>query len=104
MLDRDKARLDTDATELASTGQDIRGYVTDPGNLRAALRSAITELGPPDVLVYHVGLVRKDSAIGGDDPDWAEGTATRVLGARVAANAVLPELRDGRGSLLFTGS
>jgi len=47
--------------------------------------------------------IRKDSAIGGDDQDWATGTAIRVLGARVAANAVLPELRDGRGSLLFTG-
>lgn len=105
MLDRDKARLDTDAAELASTGQ-VRGYVADaadPGSLRAALRSAITELGAPGVLVYHVGAVRKDSAIGGDDQDWAEGTAVRVLGARIAANAVLPELRDGRGSLLFTG-
>ena len=35
--------------------------------------------------------------------DWATGMAVRVLGARVAANVVLPELRDGRGSLLFTG-
>lgn len=106
MLDRDKARLDADAAELASTGQDVRGYVTDaadPDNLRAALHSAITELGAPDVLVYHVGAVRKDSSIGGDDQDWATGTAIRVLGARVAANAVLPELRDGRRSLLFTG-
>jgi NAD(P)-dependent dehydrogenase (short-subunit alcohol dehydrogenase family) len=106
MLDIDKARLDTDAAELASTGQVTRGYVTDaadPGNLRAALHSAITELGAPDVLVYHVGAVRKDSAIGDDDQDWARGMAVRVLGARVAANAVLPELRDGRGSLLFTG-
>ncbi len=106
MLDIDKARLDTDAAELASTGQDVCGYVADaadPDNLRAAVHSAITELGGPDVLVYHVGAVRKDSPIGGDDQDWANGTAVRVLGARVAANAVLPELRDGRGSLLFTG-
>jgi NAD(P)-dependent dehydrogenase (short-subunit alcohol dehydrogenase family) len=61
MLDRDKSRLDADAAELASTGQDVRGYVADaadPDNLRAALHSAITELGPPDVLVYHVGAVR----------------------------------------------
>jgi NAD(P)-dependent dehydrogenase (short-subunit alcohol dehydrogenase family) len=106
ILDIDKARLDTDAAELASTGRDVRGYVTDaadPGSLRAALHSATTELGAPDVLVYNVGAVRKDSPIGGDDQDWATGTAVRVLGARVAANAVLPELRDGRGSLLFTG-
>jgi NAD(P)-dependent dehydrogenase (short-subunit alcohol dehydrogenase family) len=106
MLDIDKTRLDTDAAELASTGQHVRGYAADaadPGSLRAALHSAITELGAPDALVYHVGAVRKDSPIGGDDQDWANGTAIRVLGARVAANAVLPELREGRGSLLFTG-
>jgi NAD(P)-dependent dehydrogenase (short-subunit alcohol dehydrogenase family) len=106
MLDCDKSRLDTDAAELAPAGHAVRGYVTDagdPGNLRAALRSAITELGAPDVLVYKFGAVRKDSPIGGDDQDWADGMAVRVLGARVAANVVLPELRDGRGSLLFTG-
>jgi NAD(P)-dependent dehydrogenase (short-subunit alcohol dehydrogenase family) len=106
MLDIDKARLDTDVAELAAAGQAGRGYVADaadPDNLRAALHSAITDLGAPDVLVYHVGAVHKDSPIGGDDQDWATGTAIRVLGARVAANAVLPELRDGRGSLLFTG-
>ncbi|MGW2939469.1 SDR family oxidoreductase [Streptomyces sp. NPDC001156] len=105
MLARDKARLDTYAAELASTGQDIRGYVADaadPDNLRAALHCAITELGAPDVLVYNVGVLRKDSALGGDDQDWADVTAINVLGARVAADAVLPELRDGRGSLLFT--
>ncbi|MET8272084.1 MULTISPECIES: SDR family oxidoreductase [unclassified Streptomyces] len=106
MLARDKARLDTYAAGLATTGQDVRGYVADaadPDNLRAALHSAITELGAPDVLVYNVGVLRKDSPIGGDDQDWANVTAINVLGARVAANAVLPELRDGRGSLLFTG-
>ncbi|MFF7191606.1 SDR family oxidoreductase [Streptomyces sp. NPDC008222] len=106
MLARDKARLDTYAAELASTGQDIRGYVADaadPDNLRAALHCAITELGAPDVLVYNVGVLRKDSPLGGDDQDWADATAINVLGARVAADAVLPELRDSRGSLLFTG-
>jgi NAD(P)-dependent dehydrogenase (short-subunit alcohol dehydrogenase family) len=106
MLARDKARLDTDAAELASTGGDVRGYVadaSDPGDLRAALYSAISELGAPDVVVYNVAVLRRDSAIGGDDQDWVDATAINVLGARVMADAVLPELRDGRGSLLFTG-
>jgi NAD(P)-dependent dehydrogenase (short-subunit alcohol dehydrogenase family) len=106
MLARDKAKLDTYAAELASTGQDVRGYAADaadPDNLRAALHSAITAMGGPDVLVYNVGVLRRDSPIGGDDQDWANNTAINVLGARVAADAVLPALRDGRGSLLFTG-
>jgi NAD(P)-dependent dehydrogenase (short-subunit alcohol dehydrogenase family) len=106
MLDRDKARLDTYAAEFASAGQDVRGYAADAADadkLRAAIHSAIAELGAPDVLVYNVGVVRKDSPIGGDDQYWVDVTAANVLGARVVADAVLPELRDGHGSLLFTG-
>ena len=83
MLDIDQARLDTDAAELASTGKDSRGYVTDaaaPGSLRTALRSAMTELGAPDVLVHNVGAVRKDPPIGGDDqpgkPSHADAAAS----------------------------
>ena len=106
MLARDKAKLDGYAVELASIGPDVRGYVTDaadPVNLRSAIRAAICELGAPDALVYNVGVLRPDSPTGGDDQDWANNTAINVLGARVAADAVLPELRDGRGTLLFTG-
>ena len=106
MLARDKAKLDTFAKELASTGLDTRGYVTDaadPVNLRDVLGAAITEMGAPDVLVYNVGVLSPDSPTGGDDQTWAYNMAINVLGARVAADAVLPELRDGRGTLLFTG-
>jgi NAD(P)-dependent dehydrogenase (short-subunit alcohol dehydrogenase family) len=106
MLDRDKAKVDSYAAALGSTGREARGYAADAANpeqLRAAIHSAITDLGPPDVLVYNVGVVRQDSATGGDDQYWADATAANVLGARVAADAVLPELLDGRGSLLFTG-
>jgi NAD(P)-dependent dehydrogenase (short-subunit alcohol dehydrogenase family) len=105
-LGRDKEQLDTYAAELASRGKDVRSYAADaadPDDLRAGLQSAMTDLGAPDVLVYNVGVLREDSAIGGDDQAWADVTAANVLGARVAANAVLPELREGRGSLLFTG-
>jgi NAD(P)-dependent dehydrogenase (short-subunit alcohol dehydrogenase family) len=107
MLARDKGKLDGYATELATaTGQTVRGYVTDaadPVSLRSALGSAITELGAPDALVYNVGVLRPDSPLGGDDQDWADNMAVNALGARVAADAVLPALRGGRGSLLFTG-
>ena len=93
MLARGKAQLDVYAAEVTSTGQDARGYVTDasdPDNLRAAIGSAITEMGAPDVLVYSVGVLTPDAPIGGDDQDWVHNTAINVLGARVAADAVLP--------------
>jgi NAD(P)-dependent dehydrogenase (short-subunit alcohol dehydrogenase family) len=106
MLARDKAKLDGYAAELAPIGPDVRGYVADaadPVNLRSAISDAISELGAPDALVYNVGVLRPDSPTGGDDQDWASNTAINVLGARVAADAVLPALRGGRGTLLFTG-
>ena len=108
MLARDKARLDDHAARLspAGAGPAVRGYAADaadPQRLRATLTSAIAELGPPDVLVYNIGVLRPDSPTGGDDQHWADVTALNVLGARVAADAVLPQLRDGRGTLLFTG-
>ena len=49
MLARDKAKLGTFAKELASTGQDARGYVTDaadPVNLRDVPNAAISERLP----------------------------------------------------------
>jgi NAD(P)-dependent dehydrogenase (short-subunit alcohol dehydrogenase family) len=106
MLARDKAKLDTFATELAAAGLDARGYVTDaadPVNLRDVLNAAISEMGAPDILVYNIGVLTPDSPVGGDDQTWAYNTAINILGARVGADAVLPELRDGRGTLLFTG-
>ncbi|SED58961.1 SDR family oxidoreductase [Streptomyces sp. Ag109_O5-10] len=106
MLARNKTKMDTYAAELASTGQDVRGYATDvadAGNLRSAIHSAITDLGAPDVLIYSVAVLDSDSPLGGDDQKWVANMAIDVLGARVAADAVLPELRDGRGTLLFAG-
>ncbi|MGY5052282.1 SDR family NAD(P)-dependent oxidoreductase [Streptomyces sp. 900105755] len=106
MLARNKTKLDTYAAELASTGQDVRGYATDvadASNLRSAIHSAITDLGAPDVLIYSVAVLDSDSPLGGDDQTWVTNMAIDVLGARVAADAVLPELRDGRGTLLFAG-
>jgi NAD(P)-dependent dehydrogenase (short-subunit alcohol dehydrogenase family) len=106
MLARDKPKLDTYAAELASTGQQIRGYkadAADPDDLRAAIGAAIADLGAPEVLLYNIAVQEEDSPIGGDDQVWATNMALNALGARVAANAVLPELRDGRGTLLFAG-
>jgi NAD(P)-dependent dehydrogenase (short-subunit alcohol dehydrogenase family) len=44
-----------------------------------------------------------DKPTDGDVDDWAYTLAVNVLGAKVAADAVRPKLRNGRGSLLFTG-
>ena len=106
LLARDKNRLDDFATELGTIGPEVRPYVadvTDAANLESAIATAIDDLGAPDVLVYNAGVVRMDKPTEGDVDDWAYTLAVNVLGAKVAADAVRPALRDGRGSLLFTG-
>jgi NAD(P)-dependent dehydrogenase (short-subunit alcohol dehydrogenase family) len=92
-----KASLRVDSSPTSS------GRARSSGSAAARRWATRSELGAPDALVYNVGVLRPDSPTGGGDQDWADNTAVNVLGARVAADAVLPALRDGRGSLLFTG-
>jgi NAD(P)-dependent dehydrogenase (short-subunit alcohol dehydrogenase family) len=106
LLARDMARLETYVAQLDAPGRPVRGYGADAGNpasLRSALRTAFADLGAPEVLVYNAALLRSDTPTDGDDGGWANALAVDVLGAKVAAETVLPELQDGRGSLLFTG-
>jgi NAD(P)-dependent dehydrogenase (short-subunit alcohol dehydrogenase family) len=106
LLARDAGKLATYVAQLHSRGRTARAYAADAGSptgLRAALQRAIDDLGAPDVLVYNAAVLRTDTPTDGDDDGWANALAVDVLGAKVAAETVLPHLRDGRGSLLFTG-
>jgi NADP-dependent 3-hydroxy acid dehydrogenase YdfG len=105
LLSRSSGPLDIIESQLKSSGFLARGYAadaTDPDQLRDAIRTAVVELGAPDVLVYNAALVREDTPTDGDTAGWAAALAVDMLGAKVATEAVLPALRNGRGSLLFT--
>jgi NAD(P)-dependent dehydrogenase (short-subunit alcohol dehydrogenase family) len=104
ILGRSQERLQQYASELSGE-QPARAYaadITDRDALRAAISAAIEELGAPEVLVYNAALIRPDSPTDGDDDGWLNSFAVNMLGAKVAAETVLPALQ-GRGSLLFTG-
>jgi NADP-dependent 3-hydroxy acid dehydrogenase YdfG len=106
LLARDAEKLAEYVAQLDSRGRTARAYAADAGNptgLRTALQKAIDDLGAPDVLVYNAAVLRADTPTDGDDEGWANALAVDVLGAKVAAETVRPQLRDGRGSLLFTG-
>ncbi|MER5520771.1 SDR family NAD(P)-dependent oxidoreductase [Streptomyces sp. NPDC002763] len=106
LFGRDAARLDKYATELTTEGRTARAYsvdAADPEGLEAALKRAADELGAPEVLVYNVAVMSPDTPTGLDAREFAHTLAVNVTGAVVAARTVLPLLRDGRGSLLFTG-
>jgi short-subunit dehydrogenase len=106
LLARNTERLELYTRELHTAERPVRAYATDaadPANLRTAIRAAITDLGPPEVLVYNAAFLRTDTPTDGDDTGWSNALAVDVLGAKVAAETVLAQLRGGCGSLLFTG-
>ncbi len=103
---RDAARLAGYVSQLDQSGGIARAYpadAADPVSLRGALQTAVDDLGAPDALVYNAAVRRADTPTDGDDQGWADALAVDVLGAKIAAETVLPALREGRGSLLFTG-
>lgn len=106
LFGRDTERLDKYASALTAEGRTVRAYpvdAADPERLAAELARAADELGTPEVLVYNAALIRNDTPTELDAQDFAQALAVNVTGAVVAAQTVLPLLRDGRGSLLFTG-
>ncbi|MFE2483087.1 SDR family oxidoreductase [Streptomyces mirabilis] len=106
LFGRDAERLGKHAAELTSQGFTASAYRADAGNpedLRAALGRAVDGLGAPEVLVYNASVMRADTPTELDATAWAQALAVNVTGAVVATRTVLPLLRDGRGSLLFTG-
>ncbi|MFE2421486.1 SDR family NAD(P)-dependent oxidoreductase [Streptomyces hokutonensis] len=106
LFGRDAARLEKYASELTAEGRTARAYAVDaadPESLTAALTRAADEGGAPEVLVYNAALIKQDAPTELDAGEFADSLAVNVTGAVVAARTVLPLLREGRGSLLFTG-
>ncbi|MBT2498552.1 SDR family NAD(P)-dependent oxidoreductase [Agromyces sp. ISL-38] len=106
LLGRSQSTLDLYASHLRTTAVPVRGFMADasePDSLRAGIAAAITDLGAPEVLVYNAAMIRMDTPVDGDDEGWIAALAVDILGAKIAAETILPALNDGRGSLLFTG-
>lgn len=106
MVSRNQERLDAQAAELVAAGHRAAGYAADAGNpaeLAATIARAVEELGAPDVLLYNAGIVATDTPTELSGVEFAGRLAVNVVGAKVAVDSVMPLLRDGRGSLFFTG-
>jgi NAD(P)-dependent dehydrogenase (short-subunit alcohol dehydrogenase family) len=106
LLARDDSRLQNHAAELAGSGHPARAYradAADAENLSAAISQAADEMGEPDILLYNVADLAPDKPDELTTAEWNSRFAVNMTGAKVAADAVLPRLRGGHGTLLFTG-
>lgn len=106
LIARDTTQLSGYIGELQAAGHTARAYGADAGKadtLTGAITTAATELGAPDVLIYNASVLLPDTPTELNADDFTKRLAVNVVGAKVATDTVLPLLKDGNGSLLFTG-
>jgi NAD(P)-dependent dehydrogenase (short-subunit alcohol dehydrogenase family) len=78
--------------------------VADELGLRAALDAAVARFGVPEVLVYNVGLIRRDAPGDLSAAEHLEAWAVNVVGAITAVAHLGPRMVDaGAGTILLTG-
>lgn len=107
LVARTKETVVAGAESLASLGVralPLTADVTDEADLRAALDTAVAELGAPDAVVYNAAVIRPDAV--GELPlrDHLDTYAVNVLGALTTAAHLLPGMAArGRGTFVVTG-
>ncbi|MBB4961802.1 SDR family NAD(P)-dependent oxidoreductase [Micromonospora polyrhachis] len=106
VLNRNLADVETWVADLNEEGHTVHGYQADATRfeqLRAVLGRAVDELGAPEVLIYNAAWMRPDRPLDVSAEEWSTSLAVNVTGAAVSAATVIPLMRNGRGSVLFTG-
>ena len=106
MIARTKDRVDVEAQRLNAAGLQAAGFSADaahPADLAAAISEAVDQFGSPEVLLYNAAVVAPDAPSELSAAEFSRRLAVNVIGAKVAADIVIPLLRDGHGTLLFTG-
>ncbi|MEG4319831.1 MULTISPECIES: SDR family oxidoreductase [unclassified Microcoleus] len=91
-------------TDAGVTCEIVAADASNEESLAGAIASLLQTLGTPEVLVYNVvsGSYGKPTAL--DAQQMTQDFKSNVVGALVAAKAVLPAMQaQSQGSILFTG-
>ena len=109
ILDRNAGALAATAAELGAEAIALHGDVTDFADNEAIVAAAVARFGLVDVFVGNAGIY-DDKATLADIPGERLGSAfdelfaVNVKGYLLGAKAALAQLREHRGSLIFTAS
>ncbi|MBU0603536.1 MAG: SDR family NAD(P)-dependent oxidoreductase [Gammaproteobacteria bacterium] len=107
MISRDAAKLERYEHELAARGVTAQGFPADPGSdesVVSAIEVMREAMPPPEVLIFNASVPRESAPSVLDPEALAADLRIGVVGALIAARAVLPSMRAiGQGSILFTG-
>jgi NAD(P)-dependent dehydrogenase (short-subunit alcohol dehydrogenase family) len=87
------AVLDRDVEGVEPRYVAVRADVTDDASVRAAVDSAVAELGGLDVLVNNAGIGAQGTVEDNDDEEWHRVLDVNVLGIVRTTRAALPYLR-----------
>jgi NAD(P)-dependent dehydrogenase (short-subunit alcohol dehydrogenase family) len=83
----------------------VQADVSDDGAVRAAVASAVAELGGLDVLVNNAGIGAQGGIDANDDAEWHRVLDVNVLGLVRVTRAALPALRaSAHGAIVNTCS
>jgi len=107
LLARGQRHLDEATRSLTQAGTTVAPFIADaaqPESLRVAIEAALARFGAADALLYNVVSFSQGLPTTVDPATLTRDFNVNVVGALVAAQAVLPSMRRaGRGTLLFTG-
>jgi NAD(P)-dependent dehydrogenase (short-subunit alcohol dehydrogenase family) len=88
----------------AGIGRAYRVDVSDPISVRAAVQQAAADLGRPSVLVNCAGIGKFAHAHEMPFEDWSRIIAVNLTGSFLMAQAVLPYMLEGGGSIVNIAS
>lgn len=105
------ACLDLAGDAVTETARDVgngaRGYrtdVSDPASVAAAVTAAATDLGRPSVVVTCAGIGKFAHTVDLSFADWSRIIAVNLSGTFLVAQAALPYLLNGGGSITTIAS
>jgi NAD(P)-dependent dehydrogenase (short-subunit alcohol dehydrogenase family) len=99
------AVLDRQVADLAEGTVAVQADVSDDAAVRAAVASAIEQLGGLDILINNAGIGAQGGVEDNDDEEWHRVLDVNVLGMVRVTRAALPALRKSdAAAIVNTGS
>lgn len=107
MISRNESKLQGFKDTLQAEGYEAHYFTADAGSevsLKSAFASVRSTLGNPEVLVYNAAAPTMKNVLDETFESLLDDFKVNVAGALVAAQEVLPAMREQRkGTILFTG-
>jgi 3-oxoacyl-[acyl-carrier protein] reductase len=93
------------ATAPKGCAKSVAVNVADSNEVNVAVKAAVEEFGPVEVLVANAGVTRDGIAMRMSDEQWREVLSTNLDGAFYSARAAMASMvRARKGSIIFIGS